>query len=341
MDVFANLDDVSRDPGNVITVGSFDGLHRGHRFLLAELQRSAAARSGTSALITFEPHPRLVLGKRSPDDRFRILTTVAEKRDLLQQFGMQKFIVIPFTHEFAQLSAEAYVKEILWQRIGLQAIVVGDDHAFGRDRTGSIATLRQYGRELGFDVIQVSKLNFASDALSSTRIRQLLSDGDVDRANSLLGYIYGMDARVVPGENRGKALGFPTANLARLEADKLVPGHGVYAVTIKVENVELQGMANIGVRPTFDGGDETVEVHIFDFNRDIYGQSVRLHFYHRLRDEQRFSDVTHLVDQLHRDKAESLRYFVHMHDNHLHIYSDGEEHATHERHQSRRDQKVR
>ncbi len=300
------IDQVKREGRSVVTVGSFDGLHRGHRLLLAALQEEARARAGSTTVVTFEPHPQLVL-KKSGQPPLHILTSAEEKVALLREIGIDRVVVIPFTLKFSQTSSSTFVRDILYHKIGMQAIVIGHDHGFGKNREGDVATLSALGQELGFAVRELPPYQTGDTVVSSTQIRQALLRGEIERANDWLASNYQLSCKVVPGDGRGKSLGFPTANVEPENPDKLIPANGVYAVIVKLSGQKFGGMMNIGVRPTFAGAARTLEVHLLDFNRDIYGQRLELYFIARLRAEKKFDAIPALVAQLHDDRAASRR----------------------------------
>lgn len=303
---FVGLEQVVKDAGSVVTVGSFDGLHRGHRMILRLLREQAQARGSSTTVVTFEPHPQLVL-QRSGQPPLYILTTIAEKIALLEALGLDRLVVIPFTLTFSQTPSEAFVREILFGTIGMQAIVIGHDHGFGKNREGDVATLHRLGRQLGFAVHELPPLQQGETVISSTQIRRALLAGEIELANEWLADTYRLGAKVVRGEGRGKTIGFPTANLAPLHPDKLIPANGVYAVRVRRAEVEKGGMMNIGVRPTFAGTRRTLEVHLFDFAGDLYDQELEVRFVARLRPEMKFDSVAALQAQLQADRAASLR----------------------------------
>jgi riboflavin kinase/FMN adenylyltransferase len=303
--VFFRLDEVTRDPASVITVGSFDGLHRGHRLILEELRRAAQARATRTTVVTFEPHPQLVIKRHAQP--VQILSTIAEKLELLAEANIDRIVVIPFTTEFSQTPSEQFVREILYGRIGMQTIIIGHDHNFGKNREGDVATLTSLGKELRFEVRDVPPFEAAGTVISSTRIRQALSAGEIEKANAWLGSAYRFTGKVVRGEGRGKTIGVPTANLEPEHAHKLIPANGVYAVRVKIESQVYGGMMNIGTRPTFDLHTRALEVHLFDFAREIYGASAEVHFIARLRDEKKFGSMEALKAQLQTDRNESLK----------------------------------
>lgn len=287
----------------VITIGSFDGVHLGHRAILDELNRCAQALGGESVVITFEPHPRIVL---HPEHPMQLLTPLEDKLALLQAAGMSRVIVTPFTPEFAQLSAEDYVRNYLVAQFHPAAIVVGYDHRFGHDRCGDMALLRTMGPELGFEVHELAAHIIDDAAVSSTKIRKALLEGDMSRGADMLGRYYSLLGTVVHGDKLGRELGYPTANLTPLYTQQLVPAQGIYAVLVFIGNKEFPAMASIGTRPTIsDSGRLSIEAHLFDFDGDLYGQNIQIAFVKRLRDELKFDSVPALKDAIRNDELYS------------------------------------
>ncbi|PEN15095.1 riboflavin biosynthesis protein RibF [Longibacter salinarum] len=293
-------DNISRDDSSVLTVGTFDGVHRGHQAIISYLKQRAEERGGTATVVSFDPHPRSVVHGREVD----LLSTVEERGDLLEHFGVDRFVVVPFTKAFAHLPPVEYVEEILVQRIGLCEITVGYDHAFGRNREGDVDLLRELGKTHDFEVDVIPAQQIGSDVVSSSRVRSLLRGGEVSSAAELLGRPYDMRGTVEEGAKRGRTIGYPTANIDVSDARKLVPKIGVYAVRVHRPSAgeTHAGMMNIGRRPTFDGMDVTAEVHIFDFEADLYGETIRVEFLRRLRNEQKFESADELATQLSRDE---------------------------------------
>jgi riboflavin kinase/FMN adenylyltransferase len=293
-------DAITRDADSVLTVGTFDGVHRGHRAIIEYLLRRAGEQGGTSTLVSFDPHPRSVVH----DQEVPLLTTVEERAAILEALGLDRLVVIPFSESFARLGPEAYVEEVLVDRIGLREITVGYDHRFGSDRDGDVDLLQALGETHGFDVDIIPAQEIDHQVVSSSRIRELLLEGGrVERARDLLGRPYALTGTVERGEGRGRQIGYPTANLVVPDARKVVPKTGVYATRVTLPGgAEHWGMLNIGTRPTFDGMDETVEVHVLDFTGDLYGESLRVQFLQRLRDEHKFESVAALKTQLSEDK---------------------------------------
>jgi riboflavin kinase/FMN adenylyltransferase len=283
----------------VVTVGTFDGVHRGHRQVLEEIGRRAERVGGRSILVTFHPHPlRIVRPEHAPP----LLTTVTEKRDILAQSGLEYVVFVPFTRTLQRYSARRFVEEILVRRVGMRELVIGYDHGFGRDREGSVGTLRQIGQEMGFDVDVVQAVEVDGEPISSSRIRRLLGDGDVGAGNRLLGRSYTVDGVVVRGERKGRELGFPTANIQVADPEKMLPREGIYAVHGWVRGERIPGLLHLGPRPTFAGFAPSVELWLMDWSGDIYGDRVRVEFVERIRDILPFTSAAALVQAMHADE---------------------------------------
>ncbi|MFT5143081.1 MAG: riboflavin kinase/FMN adenylyltransferase [Rhodothermales bacterium] len=285
----------------VVTVGSFDGVHRGHQAILSFLLERATARGASPVLVTFDPHPReVVSGKALP-----ILTTPQERAILVAEYGVEETIVLPFDLAMAQMSAEDFVEQILVARINAHCVVIGYDHGFGAGRRGNRSLLQALGPVMGFDVDVIPAQRFQDGVVSSTRIRSALMDeGDASLAANLLGRPYRWAGLVVEGDKRGRTIGYPTANLKPIAGRKVIPKTGVYAVTVRLpDGTSGRGMMNIGTRPTFDGTAVRQEVHLFDFEGELYGDVLTVEFRERLRDERRFDGVQSLIKQLKEDEA--------------------------------------
>jgi riboflavin kinase/FMN adenylyltransferase len=291
----------------VVTAGTFDGVHPGHRSILQRLREAALQHQGETVLITFTPHPRAVISGNP--DAVKLLTTDAEKAALLEAAGLDHLIFLPFTSEFASWSYTRYVSQILVEGIGTRLLVIGYDHQFGHSRQGTIEQLQQMAPQSGFLVEEIPARLIDETKVSSSRIRKLLESGDVEDANRLLGYRYGMSGIVGAGRKIGRQIGFPTANITRIPAEKLVPATGVYAVEAMVGNDRVAGMMNIGTNPTVESnGDSTlrVEAHLIGFDRDIYNEQISVRFVKRLRNEMKFESLQHLQVQLLADKEHAI-----------------------------------
>jgi riboflavin kinase/FMN adenylyltransferase len=306
MKVLYHLKDIDRNVNSVITVGTFDGIHLAHQNVISEVAKHAHSRQGKGVIVTFEPHPQEVIRNRS--DAVRLLTTLDERIELFQVSAIDLVVVLEFTDEFAKLTAAEFLKNIIVDKIGLSEIVVGYDHAFGRDRAGNLRLIREIGSQYGFEVTLVPPYSLNGTVVSSTKIRRALSEGSVDFAGNMLGRPYLLTGRVVHGDGRGKILGFPTANIEPASMKKLVPKNGVYFVSLSVLGKEYYGMCNIGTRPTFRTDHQlAIEVHIFDVTMDLYEQVVELRFHKRIRDENKFASIGKMKDQLGEDKKTCLR----------------------------------
>jgi len=312
MEIIEQLEQISKPFENaVITIGNFDGVHLGHRALFQQVVEKAKALGGRSIAMTFEPHPIRVLKKNGQPP---LITLYEQKVELIRKTGIEVLICVPFTPEFAAMSARAFVEDLLVERIGMKAIVVGEDYTFGANREGNLGLLKKYAGRLGFEVVVVYPVKVSREIagrISSTRIRQLINAGRVEDAGVLLGRYYQIRGRVVSGRSRGaKVLGFPTANINL--HDELCPKEGIYAVTVEHEGREFPGVANIGYSPTFGDQLFTVEVYILDFNEDIYDQKIRVNFVKKLRDEIRFSDINQLKQAIAGDVARAREILAHL-----------------------------
>jgi riboflavin kinase/FMN adenylyltransferase len=287
----------------VLTIGSFDGVHSGHHRIISSLLNRARETSGDAVALTFTAHPRKII---TPDTPPKILTTTDEKIGALESLGVENIILLDFTREMASMEAHEFLSEIVLKKMGVVHIVVGYDHAFGKDRRGTFEFLLELSHQRGFGVTRVEPKNLYSRPISSTWIRAELEDGNIAMAAALLGRNYTLSGTVVKGAGRGRTIGFPTANVAPFDRDKVLPKNGVYAVGVRISRGEgKSGMLNIGTNPTFGGMERTVEVNIFDFEGDIYGAEVEIEFRRRLRDEMRYDSVEALVAQIERDRIDA------------------------------------
>ena len=300
MIVHRSLDDLQPLPNAVVTSGTFDGVHRGHQTILSRLTEVARASNGQSVLITYWPHPRTVVSNDSQD--LKLLTTLDEKIDLLDQAGVDHLVVIPFTRSFSQLSSEEYIRQILIEKIGTKKLVIGYDHRFGRDREGGFDYIQAHQGDYGFTVEEIPRQDIEAVGISSSKIRKALSEGNILTANRFLGRPYSLTGTIVKGRQLGRTIGFPTANMQVDDVSKLIPANGVYAVEVLYADQLLGGMLNIGYRPTVAGTNQTIETYIFDFEKDIYGEHLTLRFRAFLRPEQKFEGLPALVAQLKQDE---------------------------------------
>ena len=304
---YRGLESVEPEANSIVSIGTFDGVHRGHQQLIDRVKQLSAEVGGPSTLVTFEPHPQLVVSR--PDrPRIRILTSLEEKRDILRAHGIDRLVVIDFTPEFASMSPQEFVERILIARIGCRVVVVGPDHGFGRSRGGTIRTLAELGQRFGFGVEVLPVLEIEEGPVNSTRIRRVLTErGDVALAERLLGRPYEVRGTVCRGSGRGRELGFPTANLTLDTPHKLLPKDGIYAGFVETAGRRYPAAINVGTRPTFNGSHRVVEAHLVGEVGDLYGTPMRIQFVERIRDEIAFPTVRDLVEQMQRDREESLR----------------------------------
>ncbi|MBU3025932.1 bifunctional riboflavin kinase/FAD synthetase [Zobellia galactanivorans] len=286
-----------------ITIGTFDGVHIGHREILERLIKTAVALNLKSTVLTFFPHPRMVLQK---DTNIKLLNTIAEKTKILEALGLDLLIIHPFTQEFSRLSATEFVRDNLVNQLHTKKIIIGYDHRFGRNRNANITDLRAFGSTFNFEVEEISAQEIDAVSVSSTKIRKALEAGDIATANTYLGYNYMLTGSIQKGKGLGKQIGFPTANLHIPETYKLVPKNGVYVVQSNLMGKTVFGMMNIGYNPTVEGKEKTIEINFFDFDQDLYGQELQIDILHRIRDEHKFESVEALKRQLEKDKQTSF-----------------------------------
>lgn len=290
----------------VLTTGTFDGVHLGHRTILARLTELARKEGGESVLFTFHPHPRMVLFPG--DDGLKLLNTQDEKMERLAEAGLDHVLMVPFSRTFSRMHAVDYVREVLVGAIGVHAIVIGYDHRFGRNREGDLGLLKQLGEVHGIRVEEIPAHEVDRMKVSSTKVRHALLAGEVAQARELLGYPYPLTGVVVKGDQVGRTIGYPTANIGAVDTDKLIPADGVYAVQVHLVDGQHQGMLYIGERPTLGGGlQRTIEVNVFDLARDLYGERITVFFMERIRGDIRFEDLDALKRQLHEDKVLTLK----------------------------------
>jgi riboflavin kinase/FMN adenylyltransferase len=293
----------------VLTVGSFDGVHLGHRKVIDRLKKIAKRNKGESVIFTFSPHPRLVLNKQKGS--LRLLTTLNEKIELLEKAGIDHLIIFPFTKEFSELSYTDFVRIILVKQLNIHTLVVGHDHRFGKDRKGDFEMLQGLSMAFNFQLEQLDALISDDIRVSSTKIRESLENGTIAKANKHLGYPFSLHGTVVEGQKLGRKIQFPTANIEASDPHKIIPGFGVYAVKLLIDGTAHQGMLNIGTRPTINNNadNRSIEVHLFDFNQDIYNKQVELKFISRVREEKKFGSIDGLRTQLELDKVNVKKFF--------------------------------
>lgn len=316
MRIYHHIDHFNKLQNAIVTIGTFDGVHFGHRKIISRLQEVARQTGGETVILTFFPHPRMIL---HPEDvNIKLITTMNEKAELLEQLGIDHLIITPFTRDFSNLSPQQYIKNILVDRIGTKNIVTGYDHRFGKDREGGLESLQKYGATYNYGVEEIPEQDIHDVAVSSTKIRNSILSGDVSIAQDFLGYPFHLSGIVIKGDQIGRKIGFPTANLFIEETYKLIPADGIYAVTIELQDVgrsslkqesKLKGMAYIGNRPTINGMSRNIEVNIFDFSEDLYKKTIRINFHNFIRNDEKFKSLTELKAQLKKDE-ESARLLL-------------------------------
>jgi riboflavin kinase / FMN adenylyltransferase len=308
MKIHRTIDNLPAFRNAVITIGTFDGVHMGHRQIIDKLKTEAAAINGETVIITFHPHPRKVVA--STILGIRLINTLDERLELLEQLGIDHVVVVPFTDAFANQPAEDYIRNFLIDRFHPHTIIIGYDHRFGRDRAGDYRLLEQKATEYRYKLEEIPKHILENIAISSTNIREAILHNDIDTANKLLGYEFFFSGTVVHGDKLGRQLGYPTANLKVMDEEKIVPGNGIYAVYAEVSDgrrpTRLKGMMSIGFRPTVDGKKRVIEVNIFDFAKEIYDRTLRVYVKKYLREEVKFNGLDELVKQIDQDKIDSL-----------------------------------
>jgi len=304
--IFDSIQDFTPDGQTILTLGTFDGVHIGHRKIIDRLVQSAADEGCESVILTFFPHPRMVL---QSDSDIKLLNTIQEKADLLENAGLENLVIHPFDKAFSRLTAEEFVKTILVDRFNIKKIIIGHDHRFGRNRTATIDDLAEYGSLYGFEVEQISAQEINEVSVSSTKIRGALANGDMQLANRYLGYDYFLTGPVVSGKQLGRTIGFPTANIRIAEDFKLIPKQGVYVAKCSIDGVEVLGMMNIGTNPTVGGQDLSIEVNFLNFEGDLYGRVLKIAILHRIRDEENFASIDILKAAIEQDRISTLAYF--------------------------------
>ncbi len=314
MQVHRSIHHLPQFRNSVVTIGTFDGVHLGHQQIIKQLKEEAEKINGETIIITFHPHPRSVIKAATP---VYLLNTLEEKISLLSSFGIDHLIVVPFDKAFSEQTPEEYVVNFLFEKCRPHTLIIGYDHRFGKNRAGDYHLLEGFGKKLGFSVKEIPEQLINDITVSSTRIREALLAGEIETANSYLGYNYFFEGMVVDGNKLGRTLGYPTANIIIHDEDKLVPANGIYVAEAEIAGSSLvahipqllQGMMSIGIRPTVNGKDRTIEMNIFDFNEDIYGRTMKIFVCKYLRSEEKFNTLEALVEQIDIDKQNSLQYF--------------------------------
>jgi len=294
----------STEKTSIVTIGTFDGVHIGHQEIIKNLVKSASNTNNKSVILTFFPHPRMVLQKGT---NLKLLTTLQEKIVLLEKTGLDFLIIEPFTKDFSRYTALDFVRDILVQQLKLKKLVIGYDHHFGRNREGNFEQLKEYGIVYGFDVEEIPAQDIQNIAVSSTKIRKALEEGNIEKANSYLGYEFMLTGTIIHGRGLGQKWNYPTVNIHIEETYKLIPKSGVYIIKTSINNNHIFGIMNIGYRPTIDGKHQTIEVHLLDFNADLYGENIQVQLVYRLRDEQKFVSVDELFAQIKRDESNARK----------------------------------
>jgi len=307
MNVYRDIAEVKREKNTVLTIGTYDGLHMAHRQIVNEVIEISKSIKGRSFIVTFEPHPQEVLKNKTPD--IKLLSSLEEKLRLLEAAGVENVLVIKFTEEFSKTPPKEFYEKYIYGGIGVSDIVIGYDHLFGRNREGDIDTLKSLSGEYGFNVHRVEEIDIEGQPVSSTRIRQALAEGKVEEANRLLGYEFGFDGIVVEGDKVGRSIGYPTVNLKPMKENKVMPNEGIYCVSVIHDGMRYYGMMYHGFRPTFtEGIKRALEVHIFDFDKMIYGDKITIGFLKRLRSDKKFESKEELIAQIDKDKEDSLKF---------------------------------
>lgn len=305
MKTYSSISEFSTSKKTVVTIGTFDGVHMGHRKILDKVITEADLRNEESVVLTFYPHPRFILNENSD---LKLLNTIEEKTELLSKTGLDALIIHPFSKEFANLSAEEFVKNILVDQLHISKIIIGYDHKFGKNRTADIHDLIQFGAKYNFEVEQITAQELDEIAVSSTKIRIALGEGNITLANNYLGYPYSLSGKVIHGNQIGRTIGFPTANIQMADTFKLIPKKGVYVVRCLIKDQLVKGVMNIGNRPTVDGTSLSIEVHLLDFDATLYGFEISVYLLDFIRKEQKFENLEALTSQIEDDKKKAIQF---------------------------------
>jgi riboflavin kinase/FMN adenylyltransferase len=305
MKIYNHIDEFTPLKNAIVTIGTFDGVHQGHRQIIAGIKELARQTGGETVILTFFPHPRMII--HPEDQTLKLITTIHERAALLEELGIDHLIITPFSRDFSNQMPEAYIRDILVNKIGTRKIIIGYDHRFGKDRQGGLTDLQLAGPIYGFEVIEIPEQDIDHVAVSSTRIREALLRADIEQANTFLSYPFFIIGKVIRGNQIGRQIGYPTANLLVEEGYKIIPADGIFASTVEIAGQNYQGMSYIGHRPTINGMTRNIEVNIFDFNQDIYNQTVKMNFIHFVRHDVKFSSLEGLKEQLAQDRLDVLQ----------------------------------
>jgi riboflavin kinase/FMN adenylyltransferase len=307
MQVYRTIDEVTKQKNTVLTVGTFDGVHLAHRDVIGKVLELAKKNNARSFIVTFEPHPQEVLKTKNPN--IKMLCSIEEKLKHFESMGVDSVLVIKFTEEFSKTKAHEFYENIICGKIGICELVVGYDHLFGKDREGNFEMLESLGKEFDFGVHKVEEIDFEGRPVSSTRIREAMATGDIAEANKLLGYEYGFEATVIEGNKVGRTIGFPTVNLKPTKENKAMPNDGIYCVRVSYDSKMYYGMMYLGYRPTLtEGKVRALEVNIFDFEDNVYGETMTINFLTKLRNDKKFDTTEELIAQIKKDKEDSLKF---------------------------------
>ncbi|MBC7398320.1 MAG: bifunctional riboflavin kinase/FAD synthetase [Mucilaginibacter sp.] len=309
MNIYHHIDEFKPVKNAVVTIGTFDGVHLGHRKIISRIKELADATGGETVILTFFPHPRMIL--HPEDESIKLINTINEKAQLLEQLGVDHLIINPFSRDFSNQSAEDYIRDVLVNKIGTKKIVIGYDHRFGKDRRGGLEDLLHLSPVYGYEVIEIPEQDINDVAVSSTRIREALLVADIDLANQFLGYLFFITGKVIRGDQIGRQIGYPTANIQVEEKYKLIPADGIFAVKVQHADIEYKGMAYIGSRPTINGMTRNIEVNLFNFDKEIYNESIRMEFLHFIRGDVKFNGLDELKVQIAKDKEDVIGLIGH------------------------------
>jgi riboflavin kinase/FMN adenylyltransferase len=293
----------NKNQNTVITIGTFDGVHIGHKKIIERLIEVGKAKKLEPTLLTFFPHPRMILQK---DANIKLINTINEKESILKKYGLKNLVIQEFNQDFSRLTAQAFVETILVNKLKAKYIIIGYDHHFGRNRSANIEDLKKFGTLYGFEVEEITAQDINNVAVSSTKVRNALIDGDIEIANRFLGYSFFISGKVIKGKGLGKTIDYPTANIQITEDYKLLPKQGVYVIKSNINNVPVYGMMNIGTNPTVNGKTQSIEAHFFDFNSSLYSKTLKIELLYRLRNEEKFESLNALKQQLYKDKKNAL-----------------------------------